>query len=309
MSTDITAAHQTLLSSPNHRVLVRPGMPQVTTPPEHANLRTAAFINIETTGLDASVHEIIQLSILPFTYALETNDLTSVGPLENQYQQPKSANGIPENVTLHHGITNDMVQSAEFELDKLEAILKEADLLIAHHARFVRPFLEKLLPLTEKKPWACLKQDVPWLQEGILRENLEHLTTTYGYFYNPYDPSEKTIAAVNLLTGQLPRSEDRVLAALRRSAGKITRRITVTPHDRSHANDFKARRYTWSDGREAHHPKGWWKDIPEDEYETEIQWLRTNVFNEPHDTFTPNPTDYNATQRYSTRPVPPKTSQ
>jgi|SRR5690625_880730 len=303
-TTDPQQAHEALLNHPDYRVLTRAQYPLLTETPEHANLRTAAFLNIETTGLDPNAHEIIQLSILPFTYTLETNEITSFEPIESQYQQPKAPDGIPNSATLHNGITNTDVQGQHFNLDKLTQIINNTDLLIAHHAAFVRPFTERLLPVTENKPWACLRADIPWLNEGVTRETLEHLSMINGLFFDEFDHEGKVLAAINILTKNLPRSEERILAALRRHAGMTTHRILITNHDISNRHDFQARRYRWSQGDSPTLPRGWWKDVHETNLEQELTWLRTTILQDTHDNTEIPTTPYNAFHRYSDRPLP-----
>lgn len=118
--------------------IIRPGFP----------LR-GAIIDTETTGLDHRKDEIIEIGVIGFTFHASGNigDVTGVyGGL----QQPTFA--IPADITRLTGITDDMVKGQSIDMSALSAIIEPADLVIAHNARFDRPFSEAFSPIFPTRP-------------------------------------------------------------------------------------------------------------------------------------------------------------
>ena len=77
----------------------------------------------------------------------------------------KSRGPPPEAITVHH-ITDEMVKGKRFDDTAVAQLLEGVSLVIAHNAKFDRPFLETRFPLFIKTPWACSIRDVAWRDAG-----------------------------------------------------------------------------------------------------------------------------------------------
>jgi len=62
---------------------------------------------------------------------------------------------IPATVTRLTGIDDAMVAGHEIGCDAVAAFLRGVDLVVAHNARFDRPFVEARWPVFSRLSWAC----------------------------------------------------------------------------------------------------------------------------------------------------------
>ncbi len=119
----------------------------------HADLgeptRLGLVLDVETTGLDPRADEIIELAMLPFLYT-ETGRITAVLPPFSRLRQPTRP--IPETITRLTGITDAMVAGHSIDPDDVAAFVAPADLVIAHNAKFDRPFAEAFCPASPACP-------------------------------------------------------------------------------------------------------------------------------------------------------------
>ena len=65
---DLHAMAQLLVASGQYKVLRRLEPRPSLTPPAGVSVKTALFLDVETTGLDPMKDEVIELAMVPFTY-------------------------------------------------------------------------------------------------------------------------------------------------------------------------------------------------------------------------------------------------
>lgn len=143
--------------------------------------RIGLFADVETTGLDPGRHELIELSMVSFTYALDGR-IFAVGDAFQRLRQP--AEPIPREISVITGIDNAMVAGQTIEPAEVDAFAAPAALVIAHNAAFDRRFLERFCPLFARKPWACSLAQVDWAAEGHEGLKLVCLAAGAGFFYD-----------------------------------------------------------------------------------------------------------------------------
>ena len=98
------------------------------------------------------------------------------------------------------------------------AMIADADFVIAHNARFDRPFVEKRLPLVAGRPWVCSLRDVDCRALGFEGRTLGHLLMQTGWFYEAHRASTDVTALLHLLDHPLEGGETvlrRAVAAAR----------------------------------------------------------------------------------------------
>ncbi len=78
---DLEAMAKILDASGRYRVLRRLQSRTTIAEPDNSEKRLGLFVDIETTGLDPSQDEIIELAMVPFTYSLDGRYLISKSPL------------------------------------------------------------------------------------------------------------------------------------------------------------------------------------------------------------------------------------
>lgn len=258
-------------------------------------LRQGIFLDVETTGLDAAVEQVIELALIPFEFSSDGR-IFRVGEGYNGLRDPGIP--IPEEISRLTGITDSMVAGKALDTAAIESLLEPAHLVVAHNAGFDRPFAEPLHPLFAARAWACSMAGIPWREEGLGGAKLDYLAYRFGFFYDAHRAADDCRAGIHLLAQSLPGSGASALASLLDSARKKTLRIWAEGSPYDSKDLLKARRYQWNPGDDGR-PKAWFRDVDEAELDTELDFLRTEVYggrlpNLPMDTIT-------AFNRYSVR--------
>lgn len=260
-------------------------------------IRTALYVDVETTGLTED-DRIIEFAAVPFTYAAQTGEVCDVGDGYCGFEDP--GRPVPDAVTALTGITDDMVRGHQLDDAAVTALLGSASLVIAHNASFDRPHVERRLPAFAEKPWACSYQDVPWADHGCRTAKLEYLLlTTFGEFFAGHRALEDCQVGVHVLasrlsTGALP------MAMLLDAARMPTVRVWATGAPIDVKDHLKARGYSWHPGDRTR-TKAWYRDVPEPAVDGECAWLADVAYagrRHGHEL-----TKLTALTRYSRRPV------
>ena len=252
------------------------------TPPEpyacdRLNCKQAAFLDVETTGLDED-DEIIELAIVPFQYTLD-GEICGIGEVFDQFNAPTRP--ISQEITRLTGITPDMVTGHAIDKDKVRAILSRTDLIIAHNAAFDRPKCEAFMEDFAAKPWACSLNDIDWRSEGHESAKLSYLAMEYGFFFSGHRANLDCHAGIKLLTMALATTGEPALFRLLTSARKSGWRVFAVDANYASKDALKARGYRWAPADTLPHPKCWWIDIDDDALEEEMSFLETDVYRRP----------------------------
>ena len=296
IETDIAAAKSLLEADGNFLILTRlkPPLQYTAAVPQNAHL--GVYVDIETTGLNYRTDEIIEVALVPFYFSTEGELFASGQPL-NMLQEPK-AGLIPPEIMRITGISIDDVRGHVINWALVRDTIAPAVLIIAHNAAFDRPFLEMAEPMFATKAWACSIHDVDWPTEGFESTKLEYLAYKHGFFYDRHRAMSDCYAGLHLLHHQLTGSSVSALKKLLESARQVTCRIWAENAPFSQKDLLKGRGYKWNDGTDAR-PRAWYTDVPEAQYESELLWLRSDVYQYPD--ANPLVTRYNAFDRYSAR--------
>lgn len=252
------------------------------------------YLDTEATGLNPDTDKIIELALVPFEYDAEGR-IYRILPAYNALQDP----GVPISafITSITGITDEMVAGQAIDLDEVARFLANASLVIAHNARFDRPFVESLYPGFETVAWACSIADVNWNEEGFEGVKLEYLGYKYGFFYEGHRATIDCQAGIELLSQRLPGGE-RVMKRLLDYAGRTDIRLWAERAPFAKKDLLKQRGYRWSPGGNGIR-KAWYKDLPEDQVEAEMLYLNKEVYLKAVEVL---PMDrFDATLRYSRR--------
>ena len=243
--------------------------------PDGSPSATALVVDVETTGLDPTRDRIIEFSGIPFTFAKESGRIFEVGAAATFLEDP--GRPIPAEVTQLTGITNEMVAGKRIDEVAVAALAGSAGLVIAHNAGFDRPFLERRLSLFRDKAWACSQREIPWKLLGVSSGALEFLLMKRcGLFFDGHRADIDCRALIHLLAeplegGELP------LQLLLRSARRRSYRVWALDARIEFKDALKARRDSWNNGSDGR-PKAWYKEVSEEEYETEKAWLAGTIY-------------------------------
>ncbi|WP_374700798.1 3'-5' exonuclease [Aureimonas sp. D3] len=235
--------------------------------------RLGIVLDTETTGLDHAAHEVIELGMVAFTY--DESGVRDVVGVFSQLQQPTGP--ITPDITRITGITDEMVAGRRIDLEAVRRFVEPADLVIAHNARFDRPFCEKLCPGFEAKPWACSVSEVDWTALGFEGTKLGYLVGQCGYFHNGHRAVDDCHALLEVLAQPSRTQAEPAFRQLLASAAAPRLRVHALGSPFHTKDILKARGYRWSDGS-GRQPKCWWREISEDAMNEEARFLETEVY-------------------------------
>lgn len=273
---DLEAALELLNAHPDYRVLERlPDPSDWNLPSPEGPSRRGLFVDVETTGLDIEVDEVIEIAILPFEYDLRSGSITAILVDEALDELRDPGIPIPPESLEIHGITDAMVAGKVVDDKRLISLVQGADLVMSHNAAFDRPMVERPWKVFEEVPWACSLTDVDWRGEGFPGGALEFLLLRMGWFYDGHRALSDCLAAVFALTRELPASGRSAMAALLDSARRELSLVRATNSPFEAKDLLRKRGYRWDPGTDER-AKAWWTvtDAPEEE----ITWLRTEIY-------------------------------
>jgi DNA polymerase III epsilon subunit-like protein len=159
----------------NYRVLRRlQPCPIVVSGGPRQGEKIAIIIDTGTTGLDHTRDEVIELGMGAFVYDEEGRIGNLIGKF-NSLREPSVP--ISLEITRLTGITPEMVAGQVLDLAAVERFIEAADLIIAHNARFDRPFCERLSKGFQVKAWACSHSELAWSGFGFEGSKLGYLLT------------------------------------------------------------------------------------------------------------------------------------
>lgn len=257
----------------DYRVLRRHKPRHTFDAPGAVEVKNGLILDLETTGLDPVYHEVIEIGLLPFTYAVDGR-IVSAGKPYGSFQQPFGPI-LPE-ITRLTGIDPAMVEDNMIDRSQVETMVETADLVIAHNASFDRRFAEDLCPLLAKKPWACSLTQVPWAAEGM-GGKLCYIAADFGLIYSAHRAVNDCQTTLEILSRPLPRSGRTGFDYLLSQAFEPLYRVKAVRAPYEAKDSLKARGYRWDDGRTSH-LRCWYKDLPEEEVGTEFAFLRLEVY-------------------------------
>ncbi|WP_341867054.1 3'-5' exonuclease [Acetobacter persici] len=274
-SMDYNLLAEQLSSSDEHRVLTRLS-PVIADPPEgDQDLRKAIFVDTETTGLDPSLDEIIEIGMVPFIYNAKSGEIVGTLPSFNALREPGCA--ITPAITEITGITPEMVSGKSIDPNDVREFMSGASLVVAHNSKFDRPFLEKFCPAFSLAPWACSLEDVPWREAGLSGGQLQSLALQSGFFYDAHRAQTDCHAAIELMRRTRLRDGTHSFLSLLTKGRTPHFRIWAISSPFSLKDILKARRYRFNyeeDGR----PRAWYVDKPASEVQTEIDYLHKEIY-------------------------------
>lgn len=270
---------QRLSQHPDYRVLRRL-VPVLDHGPAPANtpagVQLVLILDTETTGLSHASDRIIELALLLVQVDVATGQ--PFGPVETFEGFEDPGMPIPEVAKQVTGISDEMVRGQRLDDAQVQALIDQADLVVAHNAGFDRPFVEARFPGFAHKPWACSFADIDWKALGAESAKLSALAQDQGWFYDAHRALVDCQALLQVLghrvgddgSGGQVNGLQRLMAAAARPSFKL--RATGSPFDSK--DKLKARGYRW-DGE----AKVWFCSLGnEAALEVELAWLQAEVY-------------------------------
>lgn len=290
----LAAMAETLASSGEYRVLRRLVPRSSFADDNGAAVKTGILLDVETTGLDHTRDEIIELAMIKFDY-LPDGTIIRSGEAFSAFNEPSAP--IPQAIVELTGITDEMVAGHRIDVDAVTAFVDGAVIVIAHNAGFDRKFAERICPLFAQKAWGCSQKEIDWQRHGYEGAKLGYLLAGAGYFHQAHRAIDDCHALLEILALDLPAAGTSALAALLARARRKTMRVWAEQSPFDLKDELKRRGYRWSDGSDGR-PKSWYIDVDEGQEAAEIEFLRSTIYLREVD---PRVQALGATVRYSTR--------
>jgi DNA polymerase-3 subunit epsilon len=237
---------------------------------EGAASRVGAILDLETTGLDLEQDEIIELAIIKFRFSDEDEIVEVIDEISYLNEPSK---GVPEEISVLTGITQDDVIGKKIQFEKVRDFLSDVTLVIAHNASFDRPIFERYFPDQTKRNWACSATEIDWRAEGRSTAKLDFLLTCSGYFYESHRALSDCKALIELLALPLPRTKRSAFNVLVENAREPKFRIFAVGAPFETRALLKKRGYRWSDGSSMEY-RAWWIDLGENRVAEEQEFLK-----------------------------------
>jgi DNA polymerase-3 subunit epsilon len=246
--------------------------------PEHRG--TGVILDTETTGRDSANDRIIELGMVRFTFNKVTGQPHEVLGTFNALEDP----GMPIDpaATRVNGITDDMVKGQRIDDAAVHQFLEGTDIVIAHNASFDREFCERRDPIFKKLAWACSRAQIDWEAEKIGGQKLDYLAFKFGFFYEAHRAEIDCLALLHVLAQSLPVSGETGLKKLLGAYRSRSLRVWAVKSPFETKDLLKARKYRWGNGDNGTQ-KAWYIDLPAEEFDNEVNWLRSNIYGRPFD--------------------------
>lgn len=247
-------------------------------PPE-GDIGIAVVLDTETTGVDSQTAGLLELGMVSFAYDRQTGEVLTALQVFDELEDPGIP--IPSEASEVNHITDEMVKGKRIDDKAVLAFVEQADFIIAHNAIFDRQVCEKRFPFFKGKAWACSLTQVPWAALGYVSSKLEFIAYKMGFFYAAHRADTDCLALLHVLEMPVEKLEGKtVLSAMLTQYNAIARRIWATGASYDVKDTLKARGYRWSDGTKPGTEKAWWIEVPDAQFEDELNWLRTAAFHD-----------------------------
>ena len=269
---DLPAMADQLARHPDYRVLRRLVPVTHFARPGAGPLLRMVILDTETTGLSHAKDRIIELAML----RVDVDTLTGlpVGDVQIYDGLEDPGQPISEEVNQITGISDDMVRGQTLDMARVNALLADADLVVAHNAGFDRPFCEARCPGFAALPWACSFADIDWRKEGRGSAKLEHLALHQGLFYEAHRAEVDCHALLAVLMAPLPTDGKTGLARLLGTIASPSYRLLATQAPFDAKDTLKARAYRWDAEKRVWHTRL----TDETQLTAECVWLKTAVY-------------------------------
>lgn len=229
----------------------------------------ACVVDVETTGFDVDDDGIIQFAARRIRFDDE-GVITLIEPPMIWHEDPGKP--IPVEISQLTGITDSEVLGERIDEDEVLDLFMDVDIVIAHSAKFDKPFLTKRVPPLGQMLWGCSCSDVDWPKNGFDGRGLGWLCAQAGYFFDGHRALADVDAVVTLLGQEKPDGET-ILAELVRRAQTPHILVEATGASFGTKDVLRRRGYRWNAAKRV-----WEREISEIECLGEEIWLSTNVY-------------------------------
>ncbi|MDG0816408.1 3'-5' exonuclease [Bdellovibrio svalbardensis] len=234
-------------------------------------IRVGAVLDVETTGLNQNEDVIIELGLRQFLFNKNTGEILKLGKSYSSFQDPERE--LPKEIVALTGITDEMVAGQKIDWEMVNSLIHESAVVIAHNARFDRPFIDKKSKPSTEKIWACSLKQIDWNVKGYFSSKLELLNIYHGFFTDSHRALNDADALLYLLSQTDPATNKPYFFELANNAKRLMTQVVATAAPFDAKDHLKGRGYNWDSVN-----RFWAKTIFKDDVPAEISWLEDSVY-------------------------------
>ena len=156
-------------------------------------------VDVETTGIgDDDV--IIELALRRFR-ADPDGVIVKIDRDYSWLEDP--GRDLPADIVRLTGLTDADVAGQLIDEEAAVRLLKSADFVCAHNAKFDRAYVERRLPEAAGLAWTCSCADIDWRASGFDGRSLGWLLAQSGYFHGAHRAGDDVDAVIQILRQDL----------------------------------------------------------------------------------------------------------
>ena len=229
------------------------------------------FLDLETTGTNKETSKIIEFAGKLAVLDKYSGELRGIIDSYQSFSDPEEL--ISPTITRITGITNQDVEGHSLDWEIISKLLNKADIVVAHNATFDRGFMDRYLPLSKEKVWACSVNDINWAERGFNARGQEILCIWHGFYYESHRAMYDVDALIHLVTYDV-KGQSKASLELIANSTKSSYQIAAINSPYETKDLLKSRKYRWNPTR-----KYWWKNIFLEDLESEKEWMADNIYN------------------------------
>ncbi|MFS4460498.1 3'-5' exonuclease [Bdellovibrio sp. HCB2-146] len=234
-------------------------------------VRMGVVLDVETTGLNQAEDNIIEIGLRQFIFNRNTGEVLTLANSYSSFQDP--GRPLSKEISELTGITDEMVAGQNIDWNAVNAMLEQASVVIAHNARFDRPFIDRKSKVSTEKIWACSLKQIDWSLKGFTSSKLELLNIYHGFFTDSHRAINDVDALLYLLSLPEDGSQKPYLAELLNNARRPMTQVIASSAPFESKDHLKGRGYSWDSIN-----RFWAKIIFKDEVAAEMTWLEDCVY-------------------------------
>lgn len=239
-------------------------MPPGIDPAREKMARTGLYLDTETTGL-TDQDKIIQLAGIRFRY-----DGKGIVSIDRHAMVLFKDPGIPipPLITSLTGIDDSVVAGKTITEADISNMTRDVSMVVAHHAAFDRPFVERDLPgdIFSNLPWYCSMSQIDWESRVEKGRSLELLMLKRGYTYKAHDAGADVLAGTVLLASPDPHDPNKqIFNEMHRNGSKDSLLLVALNSPFDSKDKLKGSGYSWNAEGKDTGEKAWQREINTDE--------------------------------------------
>jgi len=222
------------------------------------------FCNIITTSINSEQGEVLRINLKPCYIGKNDGKLSKVRKPVSFFNVVTSDISNEEKKFVDFDLEEKLGSSIDWSLVK--SLFEKADLVVAHNASFVRPWIDKHVGDNEIV-WGCTLDHVDWSSKGFPSRNLESLAVFSGYYYDFSSSVDSLNSVVNCL------NKNSVLGEFINRALTPDLQVFAANAPFELKDLLKERRYRWNPDFSC-----WWLPLEDKAHgDSESEWLIKNV--------------------------------